>query len=366
GWYPMYTLPPGTEAGAWGDQAPYTSAKAMGPLVALLAAGARNPYWRWYADELGATLPDDYVGFLFAAASENLEAKKPDDLPASRAFTGVGVATLNTSLLDGARNTQVHFKSSPFGRQSHGYNANNAFLLYLQGKPVFIRSGRRDVHGSPHHVKWMWQTRSDNAILVNGTGQIVHEPNATGEIAYFETSDAMDVVVGEAGQSYDPAILKRWTRRIFFLKPAVVVIHDLLEAPEPSTFQWLLHARGQFEIADQAAVWSGDPGSVQVKFLTPAGLGLTQTDAFDPPPAEWTGWDLGEWHLTAETSEKQARQQFITLLQIDGAETAPDLAPENDGYRLQLTPPGSTPVTLHLGWEDFTVEGGAATTDPAP
>jgi hypothetical protein len=356
GWYALYTLPPGTEAGAWGDQAPHLSSKGLAPLAALLAAGAQNPHWQWYAQELVGELPADYVGFLFAAGTENLESTAPAELPTSRAFRGVGVAALNTTLLDGTENVQLHFKSSPFGRQSHGYNANNAFLLYLHGKPVFIRSGRRDVHGSPHHVKWMWQTKSDNAILVNGEGQIVHDVNAVGEITHFETSDTLDVVVGEAGGSYDPALLKRWTRRIFFLKPQVIVIHDLLEAPEPSTFQWLLHAPSTFTLEDQAVSWSGDAGQVKVRFLHPAGLVLSQTNEFDPPPAEWTKWNLEEWHLTAATEEKAVRQQFITILELDGVETAPQVAAEEDGYRVVLQAPEVGEVTLRLGWKEYAMD----------
>ena len=70
------------------------------------------------------------------------------------------------------------------------------------------------MHGSPHHTGWMWDSRSDNAILVNNKGQIEHSPSATGRITHFETSPRLDVVTGEAGDSYTH--LDRWTRRILF------------------------------------------------------------------------------------------------------------------------------------------------------
>src|SRR5690606_27098054 len=160
---------------------------------------------------------------------------------------------------------------------------------------------------SPHHKEWMWEAKSDNAILVNGKGQPTHSPSATGYIGHFQTSPTLDVVVGEAGASYDN--LKRWTRRIFFLKPHAVVIHDVLEAPEPSDDQWLLHATDEFTLDDHGAFWTGDQGSVDVDFIFPEKLDITQSKEYDTPPADWANFKLDEVHLTAATTEKAAQQE---------------------------------------------------------
>lgn len=358
--YGMYLLPPGTDTGGFSDQAPPITSKAIGPLMAAFAAGARNPYWKWYADEVGADLGGGYVGFIAAAHAQNLEAKPPTDRPESTCFYGTGLAVLNTNLLDGKVNRQIIFKSSPMGRQSHGYNANNAFLLHLNGQRVFLRTGKRDIYGSPHHQDWMWHSRSDNAILVNGESQVKHSPTATGRITAFATSDTVDVVAGEAGASYEN--LDRWSRRIVFLKPNVIVIHDLLEAPEPSTFQWNLHAPGAFELGENLAAWSGDPGHVRVRFLEPAGLVLSQTDQFEPPPADWANFNLNEWHLTADCQDKATTRVFVTVIEIlDTPEQAPvDVSVEDamDGMRIVTVGAGGKPVRVEFGSESFTVTAG--------
>ena len=315
GYYGLYLLPPGAQTGGFGDQAANMTSERIAGLMANFAVGARNPHWQWYAEQHGVGLGSGYLGFLRAARAEGLAAQPPADLPTSIVFRGVGIGVLNTTLLDSATNVQVVFKSSPFGRVSHGYNANNAFLLNLRGQPVFVRSGRRDVSGSPHHREWMWQTRSDNAILVNGQGQLPHCPEAAGRITAFATSDALDVIAGETSDA--PSGLERWIRRIIFLKPHAILIHDRLVASEPSSFQWLLHAKGAFEIAENTARWQGEPGTVEVHFIEPEKLSINQTDQFDPPPQAWTKWDLGEWHLTAETGDKTRECQFLTLLVID-------------------------------------------------
>ena len=346
GYYGLYLMPPGARTGGFGDQAPPMTSDGIARLMASLAAGARNPHWQWYADTHHVDTTHGYVGFLSSARAGDLEAKPPADLPSSKVFPGAGIAVLNTNLLDGKENIQVHFKSSPLGRQSHGYNANNAFLLTMHGQRVLLRSGRRDVYGSPHHTKWMWHTRSDNAILVNGKGQIPHSPKATGEITAFHTSEHLDIVAGEAGASYTD--LDRWTRRILFFKPYAILIHDILEAPEPSTFQWLLHAKGAFDIAEQRVAWKGEPGAIEVRFLEPAGLATTQTDEFEPPPHAWAKFELGEYHLTAQTTERSATRQFITLIVIENAAVNVTCNVTSErGATVQLTlPEGAATVCL--------------------
>lgn len=352
GYYPLYVTPPGTTTAGFADMGPKTGSSRSGPLMAMLAASGRNPTWQWYAERHAAALPGGYLGFIYETAVTAVEARAPEDLPASRVFRDVGLAVLNTTLVDTENNVQIQLKSDPFGRVSHGHNSNNAFLLHWRGLPVFVSTGWREIHGSKHHTKWMWETKSDNAILVNGAGQKVHTPEATGAIAAFRTTPRVDIAVGEAAASYKE--LKRWTRRIVFIKPDVVVIHDVLEAEEPATFQWLLHAPGAFEIGEQEAVWCGEPGMARVSFLTPDGLALSQTDAFDPPPAEWSGIQLEQWHLTAAAGAKAKRQDFLVVIRL--GEHAPNPVVKRAGKRHLLRfGEGKNEVALELGWKHFKV-----------
>ena len=352
----LYTCPPGTATGAFGDLAPDSSSGKIASLMGQMAAVSDNPYWQWYAEQHGDTGPGGYFGFLTAARARAVEARPPDALPSSKVFRGAGLAVLNTNLTDGKNNIQLHFKSSPFGTQSHGYNANNAFLLNLRGERALILSGKRDIYGSPHHAKWMWQTKSDNAILVNGEGQFPHTAESRGRITHFHTDDAFDLVAGEAGDSY--ANLDRWARRIFFFKPGVIVIHDVLDAPEPATFQWLLHAEHPFALGDQRVYLKTGTGTLDISFLKPAALALSQTDNFDPPPHEWAKFTLHEWHMTAATQTPETSGQFITVIQVDGVDAAPAMTEEEAGTALSLALPGGAARIL-LAKERFQVQYGA-------
>jgi len=355
GYYAVYCMPPGSMTGGFGDLSPHATYPENGRVLAKLAAGSGNPYWKWYAEETEASFEEGYLGFLFAAKDRDLEAKPPTDLPSSACFRGVGLAFLNTDLPDASKNVAVHFKSSPMGRQSHGYNANNAFLLNLRGKRALVTSGRRDVHGSPHHRNWMWESKSDNAIQVNGEGQIKHDPEATGRITEFFTTPTVDVVVGEASESYRN--LDRWTRRLIFLKPHALLIHDILDAPSPSTFEWNLHAEAAFKIGGDWVSWSGENGSLDIRFLEPTGLNISQTNQFDPPPHEWANFKLDEWHLSVVPPEKAAHQEFLTLITVDDAQVEVAEQAAGEGRKeLGITLPEGE-VKVSLSRERFSVEG---------
>jgi hypothetical protein len=318
--FALYMAPPGTEHTAFGDMSSNTRTPAdCSPLLAMLAAGAKNPHWKWYADTVGSGFRKDTIGFLLASRSLDLVGEPPLSLPPSACFRGAGIAVMNSNLLDAKANVQLFFKSSPLGSVSHGFNANNSFHLNVFGQPALLNTGRRDVHGSPHHKQWMWSTRSQNAILVDGEGQTEHSPRAIGRITHFETSSTVDIVAGEAGRSYE--VLDRWTRAMVFLKPDVILIHDVLVAPYAATFDWLVHAPGEFLLdpngGSPSALWEGERGRVSIHFLAPEGLSVSQKDGYDPPPADWAGFSLNEWHLTAHPNEKVRQQEFVTLIRVN-------------------------------------------------
>ncbi|MBI3118146.1 MAG: DUF4962 domain-containing protein, partial [Candidatus Hydrogenedentes bacterium] len=349
GYYPLYLLPPGTSTGGLGDIATSRSSESMANLMQMFARLGRNPHWQWYAKVQGIGLGQDYVGFLCEALTTPADAKPPTDLPASAVFPGVGLATLNTSLLDAKDNAQIVFKSSPYGRQSHGYNSNNAFLLNLRGKPVFISSGRRDLYGGPHHRDWMWQTKSDNAILINGQGQLPHTWEATGKVTLFETHPAVDIVEGDASGSYAEDI--HWIRRILFFKPNVILIQDVLSAPAPSRYQWLLHAPSKFSIEREYVKWTGEAGTVRVYLLKPDRLAITQTDVTEPQPVAWSGVKIQDWHLKAGTILARGTEEFITLMVLDEAPVTARYAQYLKPDRVRLTlPEGKVDVVLERNY----------------
>lgn len=317
GYYAMYLQPPGTMGGGLGDLCPERPARANRSLMTVFAAQAANPYWQWYVEAVGGPQPEGgYIGFIRGALPK-VAARPPDDLPTSRCFRGTGQAFLNGDLRDARDNVEVIFKSSPFGTQSHGYESNNAFLLYACGQPLLVATGRRDIHGSDHHRNWMWRTKSVNCITVNGAGQGANTAAAQGRIVAFQTSPGMDCVAGEAAGAYGKA-LDRFTRWILLVKPDLVVVFDRLEAPAPSSFEYWLHFPAEPSLAGQGDIRAANgPAACRIAILAPEGLKLSLTDKYDPPPRARI--KVTEWHLTAQTPVPAARTEFVTVIRAGRA-----------------------------------------------
>ncbi len=316
GYYPMYLLPPGKVGAGFGDLNARGSASRAVPLVSQLATQAGNGHWQWYIQQMGGSSPPPgYVSFVRGTLPDTA-ARPPDDLPASRLFRGTGQAILNTTLDDATNDVQVVFKSSPFGTQSHGYEANNSFLLWAYGQRLLIRSGYRDSYGTEHHRKWMWSTRSVNNITIDGQGQLAHSAAAQGRITQFKTSPTIDMVAGEAADAYRSSsgapLLDRFTRTILFIKPELIVVYDRLEAQRESTFEYWLHATQKFAVTSQRKIdlQVKDVGCA-VSLLAPEGLEFSQTDQYDPNPRARV--TLREWHLTATTPSRARNVEFVAL-----------------------------------------------------
>jgi len=318
GYYPLYMMPPGHRGGGFGDLCARRRSSHAVPLMAVFAAQAGNPHWRWYVEAHGKrpALPG-YIGFLHGALP-SVEPEAPADLPASRLFEGTGQAVLNETILRAEDNVQVLFKSSPFGSQSHGYEAQNAFLVNAFGERLFIRSGRRDIYGSEHHRNWMWHTKSVNSVTVDGKSQKKRSRLARGEILEFHASEALDYVSGEAGSAYGDR-MKQFTRRILFVKPDLVLIFDTLIASAPATFEWRLHAPHPLtRHGGGTARTEGKNAAARVDFLWPDTLQVSVTDRFDPPPRPRIR--LTEYHLTAATPVPSRSASFVTAIRIRRAE----------------------------------------------
>ncbi|MGQ9730620.1 MAG: DUF4962 domain-containing protein, partial [Candidatus Zipacnadales bacterium] len=331
--FALYNVPPGVEDGGFGDLSESVRPQGLARLMAIFARKTGNPYWQWYVDESGGAQEESgYIGFL-RATSARPEPKAPIDLASSRHFRGTGYAALHTNLVEREKDVQVLFKASPFGTYSHGYESQNTFLLTAYGKPLLIRTGHRDGYGSQHHRNWQWQTRSVNSILVNGEGQIAHSFSPGGRIVQFFTSTAFDYVAGDATEAY-LGKLERFVRHILLVKPeGAVLIYDELKAPQPATFQWLLHAWNKFRVGENSCSTENGGAAVQVTWLSPRPLSISQTNEFDPPPRDIK---LVQWHLTAATNAPAEEVHFVTVLQPYRTESAtpqpPNLAEVEGGW----------------------------------
>ncbi|MEW6305546.1 MAG: DUF4962 domain-containing protein [Verrucomicrobiota bacterium] len=331
--YPLYVAPPHSPNAGFGDNA-YRTPSGWRFMEYFIRAQGNRPegrnagYWRWWTQQHQMPGEDGVLGFLYHANLPPLPAPKaPTDLPPSKVFQGIGVASLHHTLLDANDDVHLLFKSSPFGTQSHGHNAHNTFQLNAYGEALLPACVYRDLHGSKFHYEWAHSTRAQNGVLVNGEGQIKHTPAPHGRIVESKFTPQWDYVVGEATDAYGGR-LTRYRRHIVFAKPELIVICDDLAAKEPATFQFLLHAPKAFTLDErsQSLSLALPKAGLTARYLSPAPVKLRQWDGYQPEP-EFRDFPK-QWHVEAGTTDKHKDLAMLTVMVPHRAGNAPKWAAE--------------------------------------
>lgn len=342
GWYKPYMHPPWCSRHHFGDQNHGTPDTTDQLNMARLAKRFDNPYFQWYAKSLPGWPSGGIFGYWWH--DEDLPWRPPADIPQGAYFADIGWVAMHSDLSD-PDDIMLMFKSSPFGSFNHSHADQNSFVLYAFGEPLLIDSGYYDWYGSPHDVGFSRQTKAHNCVLVNGEGQPIFDKTATGEITAWFQSPHVDYTCGDATVAYKGK-LTRFRRHILYLRPDVFLIYDDLEAPEPSTFTWCLHAEEEMQVDAERneVVVSRGGAKALVKFITPQGLEFEQTDQFTPPPTR----DLkDEWHVYATTTEPATQMRFITLIRPFRADEPEDA--------VTVTTVGEAGVSLGAGDEPHTM-----------
>ncbi|MBN2507844.1 MAG: DUF4962 domain-containing protein [Verrucomicrobia bacterium] len=348
--YPLYIAPPGSPNMGFGDLSYRTPPASIGAFMEYHirmkrrhSDGAQAGYWRWWTEQWRMKGDSGIHGFLYAANLPAMPpAKAPADLPVSKVFRGIGVASLHTTLLDARDDVHVLFKSSPFGTRSHGHNPHNTFQLNAYGEPLLTTCVYRDLHGSKFHYQWAHSTLAHNGVLVNGTGQIPHTAAPHGRIVASRFTPESDYVVGDATDAYGGR-LTCYRRHVALVQGAVpfVVLCDELEARDPSTFQFLLHALEPFTVDEptaQLAVARPHAG-VRVQYLTPTPLAFRQWNGYQPAPRKPMP---NQWHVEAGTRTALRQLDMITVLVPHRAGHQPEWRAE------RLATPDTIDARVHI------------------
>jgi hypothetical protein len=350
--FALYIASPGSPNMGFGDLSMRAPPSGWGEFLDYFkrrgaAVGLENAaHWQWWTERWGMANANDVLGFIYHAKLSDLPAAKaPVDLPKSKVFDGVGVASFHTSLVDSADDVHLLFKSSPFGSVSHGFNPQNSFQLNAYGECLLPACVYRDWYGTGFHYKWVHQTISQNAVLVNGEGQAAHKP-VPGRIFGELHHEDWDYIIGDAVQAYEGKLTKA-IRHVLFLRSGVIFLMDELRAPKPASFQFMLHGLSPFTIneARQTLSLQQPKAGLLVCYLAMELLTFEQWDGFDPKPLR--GDFPNHWHVKAETPNKAPRADVITLLVPYKGTAAPRVTAErlydsDKATVVELTINGST------------------------
>jgi hypothetical protein len=313
--FPMYCAPPGAWAISFADTGK-PNHSVQGPAqtrwVRELALRTSDPYALWYAGEREPV--------------DGLAPQPPTDLTPSIHYRHIGWVIFNTSLVDGTQGATVAMHSGRYFA-GHQHPDQNSFVIHAYGEKLAIDGGYYDWWGSPHFDAYSMTTLAHNTLLVDGAGQAVRQQGADGRIAQYFDSPSYGYTVGDASAAaiYD-AKLSRFDRRLLFIKPDFVVIHDLVASTEKTArYDWMLHAVTPIEThdADNSFRVTCQRAALQGRFLAPAGIKLKATTGFPVEPVD--GYStrpvprekyVPEWHLYGTPQRRTAEQEFLVAMQI--------------------------------------------------
>ncbi|WP_371155831.1 DUF4962 domain-containing protein [Jannaschia sp. 2305UL9-9] len=300
--FPLFTKAPDTRRATFGDDS------TMGDLPSLkigynlrqFAGVTGNGAYQWYYDEIKRNDPGTEMAFynwgwwdfnfdemVYRTDYPIVEAIDPPS--GTRWFKGVGWVAIQEAMADPDNHIQFVMKASPYGSISHSHGDQGAFCLAAFGEDLAIQSGHYVAFNSSMHQKWRRQTRSKNAVLINGQGQYADKDKAramrsTGIIkSVTEAEDHVHIASDStaAYASVNPAITSV-TRDVYFVQNSYFVIVDGIDASEPVDVDWLLHANAPMTLGESTFRYTGDRAGFYGKVLwsEAGGPDMTQETGF--------------------------------------------------------------------------------------
>ena len=245
---------------------------ATNPILRRLAGKYQNPYAQWLADRVeGRPSPLEFVWW-----DAELSSRAPTELPRAKLFASIDWASLRSDWMD----PQALLLAMKGGHNDwdHHHLDHNSFVLHGFGERLLIDQGFA-WPTPPSKIPYANSTLAHNTLLVNGKGQLdgaTYYAGGRGEYEHFTplsdfvTTELYDAVMGDAKRAYPPEDLSEYIRQLLFMRPRYFVLFDAVEAPAPSTFEWLFHTYGRIEVDGDTVRISAGNAVLSMKLLAPA------------------------------------------------------------------------------------------------
>ncbi|WP_405401826.1 DUF4962 domain-containing protein [Paracoccus sp. Ld10] len=276
--FPLFCKAPNTRRATFGDDSTQGDLPCIktGLNMRQFAGVTGNGAYQWYCDENLRLNPGTEGAFYnwgwwdtnfdeltFRTDFPFVDASAPQG--GMRWFKGIGWVGIQHAMDDPDNHIQFVMKSSRFGSVSHSHGDQNAFCMAGFGEDLAIQSGYYVAFNSTMHQNWRRQTRSKNAILINGKGQYADKDKAkamaaSGRIVTAEDRGDHVYIKGDATAAYrslSPEVTLA-EREVYFVRNSYFVIVDSVDAETPVSVDWLLHANGRYDLGSNSFRYSGE------------------------------------------------------------------------------------------------------------
>ncbi|GIP37236.1 oligo alginate lyase [Paenibacillus sp. J31TS4] len=367
--FPLYCYPPDTLRASFGDQSNLGEGVSLktGFNIRQFAGVTGSGLYQWYYERTAESDRDADSKFynygwwdfrfddmMYRHDYPSVQAVSPEEIEPVKWFRDVGWVAMHHRMDDPAEHIFLLAKSSPYGSLSHSHGDQNAFLLHAYGEPLAIESGYYIAFGSTMHRRWRRQTRSKNAILIDGKGQYaetdkVRNIAASGKVVEAGIHGAVRFAKMDATAAYREEVpyLDRYVREIYMVADSSILIVDQVDLTQAGSVQWLLHTLYRMRLGEQRVRVVGQQADMDVRFVycSSGELTLRQEEGFpDVDPSEVEGLPA-HWHLTAETRSARSHRIAALLVPMKKEEdryVSHFLDDQDHGIHLYLTADGET------------------------
>lgn len=321
----IYTAPPGAVISGFGDFSENLPSARRAWVAAALALFRRDPLLEWYAQRL--SLPTQELSPLrFLLATARRPAPRPPSVSTVfYVFPATGLVTYHSALDQPDRDIAFLARVSPLGNLSHSHCDQLAFVMSAFGDPLFVNTGFRDYYGSPFCYEWYWHTRSHNAVLVDGEGQM-RGMAAKAKLLASGQSPELVWFAGDATPAYGGRanLVRRTVAIVPRAEAHVIAILDDIDTTR-STIQVLFHSRVRPSLSPEAETFDLETthARVRARCFSAIPLQLAATDRYSTTPAlssQVAATRLPEWHLTVSAScpsgTTVTRFQVLSVLEV--------------------------------------------------
>jgi len=344
--FPLYVFPPDTIRASFCDQSTLGDPPSLktGTLMRQFAGITGNGMYQWYYEQVSAreTIEEANKKFynygwwdfrfdelMFRHDYRAPSAASPTNIESVKWFRDIGWVAMHHRMEVPEEHVMLLMKSSKYGSISHSHGDQNAFVLHAYGEPLAIESGYYVAFGSTMHMNWRRQTKSKNALLIDGQGQYAGRDKAlnlqaSGKVEEAWEREGIGYVRADATAAYrvNNPFVTRCVREIYFINRSYFVVVDSVDLEQPGVVSWLFHSLYKMQISQQSFRLFGEKADLigQVVYCSSGEMKLSQHNYFeDVDPAEIEGLP-SHWHLSAETPAAKSHRMAVMLVPMKKTE----------------------------------------------
>jgi len=255
-------------------------------MLRRLASLYRDGHAQWLADETDRARINvpaaTWLNLLWY--DPTVKPQSPADLPTLKHFEDMGIVAARSNW-SGDESMVVFKCGPPLGHEAtdkfdydagsgHVHPDANHFLIFSGGEFLLRDDG------------YAWKmTDQHNTLTIDGAGQLGEgshwfrgidplKAKAHPRVTKAVSTAALDEIVGDATAIYPPASgLRKYVRRLLFLKPDVLIVADEIETDQPRQLELRFHPEFAFaKQADGTLLAKGKRSALRMEVLTPDGV----------------------------------------------------------------------------------------------